>query len=314
MSFSAPTAAIAVRHLAKSYEGSPAVNDVSFEVRAGEIFGLLGANGAGKTTILECIAGLREPDEGEIQVAGFDLRREPRRARQALGVVLQSTGLQDQITPREALRLQAALHGRTIDSTALLQRFSLGEKADARFGTLSGGQRQRLALALAFVHAPQILVLDEPTAGLDPTARQGLHDEIFALRRAGHAVLLATHYLEEAEKLCDRVAVLHRGRVAVAGATRELMVGAVRRQRVTLTCRPLPSRSSLDALPGVTVIELEDDTVRFQADDVAAMLAALAELIRASGAEVIDLQVQHASLDEVFARLDGDSGGEGTGS
>lgn len=209
-----PSAQIAVRRLSKAYAGRTAVDDLSFEVRSGEIFGLLGPNGAGKTTTLECLAGLREADSGEIEVAGLSLRQQPREVKQVLGVVLQETGLQEQITLREALCLFGAFYAQPTTPDELLQRFSLVEKADARFHTLSGGERQRFALALAFVNSPRVVILDEPTAGLDPMARLALHGEILAMRQTGQTVLLATHYLEEAAKLCDRVAILHRGRIA----------------------------------------------------------------------------------------------------
>ena len=217
------TAAIGVQSLSHRYGGVQAVNGIHFEIAAGEIFGLLGPNGAGKTTTLESILGLIVPDEGRIRICGIDARAELRAARAKIGAVLQSTGLQDKITPREALDLFAAFHGAPLKTDNLLNRFGLAQKADAVFETLSGGQKQRLALALAFVGNPQVLVLDEPTTGLDPQMRRDVQDHIQAMKDSGRAILLATHDMEEATRLCDRVAVIAQGKIAAAGTPGELM-------------------------------------------------------------------------------------------
>jgi len=218
-------AALAVRNLVHRYGALEAVGGISFEVAAGEIFGLLGPNGAGKTTTLESILGLITPDDGRIEICGIDVRANPRTARAQTGAVLQATGLQDKITPREALDLFTAFHAAPLKTDALLVRFGLAEKANARFETLSGGQKQRLALALAFVGDPQLLLLDEPTAGLDPQMRREVQDHIRAMKDNGRAVLLATHDMEEAERLCDRIAVIGSGRIVAIGAPRALMAG-----------------------------------------------------------------------------------------
>ena len=215
--------AIAVSGLSHRYGGVQAVDGISFEVAAGEIFGLLGPNGAGKTTTLESVLGLVAPDHGQITIAGIDARANLRAAREKTGAVLQSAGLQDKITPREALNLFAAFYPAPLATDDLLARFGLTEKATARFETLSGGQRQRLALALAFVGDPQVLVLDEPTTGLDPQMRREVQDHILAMKDSGRAILLATHDMEEAARLCDRVAIIAHGRIAATGAPRQLM-------------------------------------------------------------------------------------------
>jgi len=217
------TAAIAVQGLSHRYGGVQAVDGIDFQVAAGEIFGLLGPNGAGKTTTLESILGLIVPDEGRIEIAGIDARTNSRAARERTGAVLQATGLQDKITPREALDLFAAFYPAPLKTQDLLTRFGLVEKADAAFETLSGGQKQRLALALAFVGNPQVLVLDEPTTGLDPQIRREVQDHIRALKDDGRAILLATHDMDEAARLCDRVAIIAGGRIAATGAPRQLM-------------------------------------------------------------------------------------------
>ena len=217
------SASIAVRDLKHRYGGVEAVSGVGFAVAAGEIFGLLGPNGAGKTTTLESILGLVTPDQGVIEIAGIDARAHSRDARAKTGAVLQATGLQDKITPREALNLFAAFYPAPLPTNDLLARFGLVEKAGAHFESLSGGQKQRLALALAFVGGPQVLVLDEPTTGLDPQMRREVQDHILALRDSGRAILLATHDMDEAARLCDRIAVIARGRIVATGTPRQLM-------------------------------------------------------------------------------------------
>jgi len=214
---------IAVEGLSRHYGGVSAIDGITFQIEAGEIFGLLGPNGAGKTTTLECILGLREPDGGRIEICGIDARANLRAARAKIGAVLQATGLQDKITPREALELFAVFQAAPLRTDPLLQRFGLTEKANAAFDTLSGGQKQRLALALAFIGDPQVLVLDEPTTGLDPPMRREVQEQILAMKDSGRAILLSTHDMDEAARLCDRVAVIARGRIVATDTPRRLM-------------------------------------------------------------------------------------------
>jgi ABC-2 type transport system ATP-binding protein len=217
------TVAIAVEGLTRRYGAVTAADGISFEVRAGEVFGLLGPNGAGKTTTLECILGLGRPDAGRVTVCGADVRADPPAAQARIGAVLQATGLQDKITPREALDLFRAFYPQAVATGTLIERFGLREKQNAAYDTLSGGQKQRLALALAFVGDPSVFVLDEPTAGLDPQMRREVQDHIRAMKDAGRAVLLATHDMDEAERLCDRLAVIAGGRIVAMGTAGDLM-------------------------------------------------------------------------------------------
>ena len=207
-----------IQGLTRRYGALEAVRDLSLCVAAGEIVGLLGPNGAGKTTTLECVLGLRRPDAGTVTVCGIDALAHPRAARACIGAVLQQTGLQDVITPREALVQFARLYGAVPDGDALLGRFGLSAKADAAYRTLSGGLKQRLALALAFVGDPKLVLLDEPAAGMDVGMRRALHDDMRALRSEGRALLVATHDMDEAARLCDRIAVLAGGRIVAQGA------------------------------------------------------------------------------------------------
>ncbi len=298
-----PTPPVAVRGLRKAYAGKPAVQGIDLEVAAGEIFGLLGPNGAGKTTTVECLVGLRSPDAGEIHLCGLDARANPAAVRQRLGVALQSTALPDRMTPREALGLFGRFYARQRPVEELLRRFGLTEQGDQAFDRLSGGQRQRLALALTFVNEPAVVFLDEPTTGLDPQARRDLHALIRGLRDEGCAVVITTHLLDEAETLCDRVAIIDRGRVVATGTPRDLAAGARGRQAVHLRVRGPVDAGSLFALPGVTALEPRPDGFTFETESPAATLAGLAPLLAAPGVELLELQVRRASLEEVFLQL-----------
>ena len=304
-----PPAAV-VRNLTKRYGSVAALRGVSFEIGVGEIFGLLGPNGAGKTTTLECLTGLRAPDDGELLVAGIDVRRAPAAAKEKIGVALQTSALPDKITPREALRLFGSFYQGSTAPDLLLERFALGEKADAYFDTLSGGQRQRLALALAFVNGPELVVLDEPTVGLDPQARHDLNAEILRMKREGHTVLLSTHNLEEAEVLCDRIGILVRGGIVAVGAPRELVARSSARQTVTLETAGALERGQLTQLKGVEDVQGSGGRWQLRTAQATATLGALAALLTQQQAEVIELQVRKASLEEVFLGL---TRGEGAG-
>lgn len=294
---------VVVRDLRKRYGGTEAVRGVSFAVEAGEIFGLLGPNGAGKTTTLECLLGLREPDSGHLEVCGLDARKTPREAKRKLGVALQSTALQDKITPREALRLFGSFYPQRVAAEALLERFALTAKADAPFDSLSGGQRQRLALALAFVNAPEVVVLDEPTTGLDPQARLELHDEIRRMKRDGYTVLLTTHYLDEAEQLCDRIAIIDRGQIVATGAPRELIAQSSGQQSITLVTTAPLDLAVLARIGGLGELRCDGPTTRFRTGDATATLAALMPVLAAQCVAIVDLNVRKASLEDVFLKL-----------
>ena len=220
------TKALTVSGLSRRYGAVQAADGISFEIAAGEVFGLLGPNGAGKTTTIECVLGLVRPDAGGVQVCGIDALAQPQAARAKMGAVLQATGLPDKITPREALDVFGVFYPVPLKTDALLDRFGLREKQGAAYDTLSGGQKQRLALALAYVGDPQLLVLDEPAAGLDVQMRRELHDHIREMKVAGRAVLLTTHDMDEAAQLCDRIAVIATGRIVAMGTPTDLIGGS----------------------------------------------------------------------------------------
>ncbi len=297
------SAQIVVTELTKRYNGHTAVDGVSFEVPAGTIFGLLGPNGAGKTSILECVSGLRQPDGGAITLNGVDALAEPERARQGCGVALQDTALQERITPREALRLFGAFYPAAVLPETLLARFSLAEKADAPYASLSAGQKQRLALALAFVHAPVVLLLDEPTAGLDPGSRRELHQEILRLRADGRTVLLTTHLLDEAHLLCDRLAVLRRGRIVATGRPDELIARSPVLPRIALRTAAPVTLADLRGLDGVGAVECANDGVEFEAAHIGRAVTAVAGLLERQGNELLDVHVSRPSLEDAFFEL-----------
>ncbi len=296
---------LVVRDLRKRYGGVEAARDVSFAVEDGEIFGLLGPNGAGKTTTIECVIGLREPDGGSIEICGVDARRRPREVKQKIGAALQSTALQDKITPREALALFGAFYRHADEPEVVLDRFALRDKADAPFDSLSGGQRQRLALALAFVNRPEIVFLDEPTAGLDPQSRRELHAEIVRMRQDGHTVLLTTHYIEEAEQLCDRVAIIDHGRIVANGPPRELIAQSGVLQSVSLTTASALDRAEVSRLSGVQDLTCDGTRVHFRTPDAGRTLAALVMHLNERQIEIVELQMRKATLEEIFLQRTG---------
>ena len=294
---------VRVTGLRKRYGANEALRGVDFTLQAGEIFGLLGPNGAGKTTTLECVLGLREPDAGNVEICGLDARRFPREVKRKLGVALQSTALQDQITPREALDLFGAFYSEPEPTLRLLERFDLVAKADAAFETLSGGQRQRLALALAFVHRPEVVILDEPSTGLDPQARHELHAEIRRMKRDGYTVLLSTHQLDEAAALCDRVAIIDQGRIVATGTPHELVSTPAGGQTVRFTASQLIDLAALTRLPGLRALRCEGLSGYFETDEAAPVVTALLALLAAQGATLWELEVKRSSLEDVFLKL-----------
>jgi ABC-2 type transport system ATP-binding protein len=299
--------ALSVRALTKRYETVEAVRDVSFDVAAGEIFGLIGPNGAGKSTTLECILGLCAPDSGSVSVQGVDIRAAASQAKSVIGAQLQVSGQPDAMTPRQALTLCASFYGRAARPQDLIERFLLTEKADARYSSLSGGQRQRLALAMAFVNEPQIVILDEPTAGLDPPARRELHGLIAAQRSAGRTIVFSTHYLEEARSLCDRIALIDRGVLVAVDAPEALIARSASLPRIEVRTRPALAEADVLRLPGAVRCVFDASAWRIDSAAVNRTVTALAALIESRGAELLDLQIHRPTLDDVFHELTGAS-------
>ena len=300
-----PPASLSVRELTKRYGAVEAVRGVSFEVAPGEIFGLLGPNGAGKTSTIECLLGLRQPDSGAISIGGIDALVQPTEARRLVGAQLQTAALQDKITPRQACRLFASFYPTTTKVEILLEQFSLTAKADAPFDSLSGGQRQRLFLALAFVHQPRLIVLDEPTAGLDPKSRRELHQLIAGLKADGRSVLLSTHYLEEAQVLCDIIGILHEGRIIASGTPAELIARSRAHPRLSFkSSRPLDA-AQVATLPSVVSHQATIHGWQLTTTEVNRTISGLVQTLEAGGNEMLDLQIHRPSLEDVFLELTG---------
>ncbi len=298
-----------VRGLDKHYGAFHAVKGIDFEIFPGEVFGLLGPNGAGKTTTVEILEGLRPRDRGEVSVLGIDPGRDSRALKDRIGVCLQSTNLPGRITLREALDLFASLYSRAVDGDALLKRLQLWEKRDSAYESLSGGQKQRLALALALVNDPQMLFLDEPSAGLDPQARLEIHALVQDLRREQRTILLTTHYIEEAEKLCDRVAIVDEGRIVAMGTPEAIRGRAAGHSRIEVTCeRPLPA-GDLPAWPDVESHDISADRrhIAVTTRRSARTLVDLVRWIDQLGVEPTDVQLRRPSLEDVFIELTGKS-------
>lgn len=293
---------IRVEHLRKVYKHTVAVEDISFDVGRGEIFGLLGSNGAGKTTTVECLEGLRKPDTGTARVLGVDPLAHPERLRGRVGCQLQESHLPDRMRVWEALDLFAAASPRPVDWTEVLESWGLAAKRDAAFASLSGGQRQRLLVALALVTDPEVVFLDEMTTGLDPAARHVTWGLIESIRERGTTVVLVTHFMDEAERLCDRVAVMDAGRIVAMGAPSALVEASSGAVRVKFTGAPGEYRWLL-GVPHVHAVERRGRTVEVSGDGP--VLAHVAAALLARGLEPSDLRVERPTLEETFLRLTG---------
>ncbi len=304
MTATGDTVAIEVDGLRKRYGDVQAVDGIGFSVRRGEVFGMLGPNGAGKTTTVEIVEGLRTADSGRVTVLGYDVARQPREIKQRIGVQLQSAALLPRLTARELLELFGSFFHNPRPADDLIREVGLEESRDRRAGTLSGGQAQRLSIALALVNRPDVVFLDEPTTGLDPQARVNLWDLIERVRAAGATVLLTTHYMEEAERLCDRVAIVDHGRIVALDTPRGLIEANFPETAVIFRL-PNPPTAELGRLAGVRRIAVEGEEVTLYTADVPATMAALLDLVRTRGDALHHLHVRGATLEDVFLKLTG---------
>jgi len=298
-------AVVQVENLVKRYGAVQALRGVSFQVYEGEVFGLLGPNGAGKTSTVEILEGLRTPDGGRVAVCGLDPQRSGPPFKQEIGAVLQSTALPEKLRVSEALKLFASFYARRRDSTELLRRFGLEEKRNAYYAQLSGGQKQRLALALALVNEPRVLFLDEPTAGLDPQVRREIYAIIEELRREKKTILLTTHYIEEAERLCDRVAIVDYGRVIALGSPRELKQRAAGTTRIEVRLARPEDDGALRQLDGVVDCRVFDGSYVLHSTHVPQTVVALVKHLEAQGNELASLEISPPTLEDVFIELTG---------
>ncbi len=296
-----------VRDLRKSYGTFEAVRGIGFEVQPGEVFGLLGPNGAGKTTTVEILEGIRPRTSGHVRVMGYDPGVEVMSLKQQIGVSLQSTVLPDKMKVREALGLFSSFYDRVVDSDQLLERLQLKDKKEAFYGTLSGGQKQRVAIALALVNDPLLVFFDEPTTGLDPQVRLEIHTLIQQLRDSKRSILLTTHYIEEAERLCDRVAIIDEGKIIALGTPREIQQRTLNTSRIDLaTEAPVP-----DVAPPAT---LDTERLLFSSDrksltvhsqKPARSIVELVKWIDSLGVGLADIHLRRPTLEDVFLELTG---------
>jgi ABC-2 type transport system ATP-binding protein len=298
-----PTVQLIIHQLHKSYGDVVAVDGLDLEVRAGECFGLLGPNGAGKTTTIEICEGLTSPDSGEVVILGRRWGRDDRSLRELLGISLQETQFSEKLTAAETVRLFRSFYRRGPGAAEVIDLVQLGEKASARVGQLSGGQRQRLAL----VGDPELLFLDEPTTGLDPQSRRQLWEIIERFRARGRSILLTTHYMEEAERLCDRVAIVDHGRIIALGTPRELIasLGAEHVLEFAVADGIRLDAAALAGIVGVGAPSRHDGTWRLQVSELHQAMPALLGELRRQGAQLSELRTHSATLEDVFVTLTG---------
>jgi ABC-2 type transport system ATP-binding protein len=305
---SAASPAISVRGLTKSYGDVHAVKGIDFEIQPGEVFGLLGPNGAGKTTTVEILEGLRPRTGGQVTVLGFDPDKQRQQLKDRIGVCLQATNLPEKVRVHEAMHVFASFYSRHVDLSRLLGRLQLEEKRDAFYDTLSGGQKQRLALALALVNDPQLIFLDEPTTGLDPQVRVEIHSLLEELKGEHRTILMTTHYIEEAERLCDRVAIVDEGRIIALDTPARLKQQSRNASSIVVTCatsfpesRPTWSQATQSAL------DHNGRTLTVHSRRAAATLVDLVKWIDQQGLELTDVSLKQPSLEDVFIELTGKS-------
>ncbi len=300
---------VAIKNFTKTYGEFVAVDDISFEVRKGEIFGLLGPNGAGKTTTLECLEGLRQPDGGEMQIEGVDPQREPRKLRNMIGVQLQTSGLPGTMTVEESLKIFSAYHG-VQPRYELLSRMGLEEKRKTQYHQLSTGQQRRLSLALALSHNPQLIILDEPTAGLDVSSRSELHSMMQELKSEGITIVLATHDMAEAEKMTDRVAILLRGQIVATGSPRELTAKGSGLTKISVSSENSILQENNNTFPAVTQQGIKEEYIIYFSKDPGPTVSAILDYLAAHNDSLIDLRVERPSLEERFLEITSNGGTE----
>ena len=293
---------IEAKDFRKTYGNYVAVNGISFDVKQGEIFGLLGPNGAGKTSTLECLEGLRTPDGGSLRVAGLDPASESRKLRNLIGVQLQSAGLPESITPDEAMKFFCAYHN-VAPRFDLLERLGLTEKRKTQFYELSAGQQRRLVLALAVAHNPQVLFLDEPTAGLDVATRVELHGMMRELQARGTTIILATHDMAEAEQMSDRVAILLQGKLVNIGTPMEITATGAGLTKISVRTQASSLSATGIAFPAVSQHMTKDEYSIYFSTDIGPTVSAIIAHIDAHGDTLIDLRVERPSLEDRFLEI-----------
>jgi ABC-2 type transport system ATP-binding protein len=295
---------ISARGLKKSYGATHALRGVDLDVERGGVVGLLGPNGAGKTTLVEILEGLRKPTAGNVSVLGLDPARQGRALKERLGVQLQNTALPTDLTTRETLNLFGAFYEQTRAVDEILEVVDLVPQAEQRADTLSGGQKQRLIIGIALIHDPELVLLDEPTTGLDPRARRDLHGLIGELRQQGRTVVLTTHYIEEAEHLCDRVLMIRRGQIVADGTPFELLGQSTESSTIWIAVDGEMDPAPLLAA-GVQPLGQQGEHHKFSTGNPTATILALGDMLRSQGLELLDLRLKRPTLEDVYLELMG---------
>mgnify|MGYP001968364500 FL=1 len=297
---------ISVESLNKRFGELAAVDDISFSVRRGEVFGILGPNGAGKTTTLECIEGLQEPSSGRISVLGTEVARDPNTVKERIGVQLQASAYFDYLTLTEILELFGRFYSRRVPPAKLLSTVGLEDKANTTVGKLSGGQQQRFTIAATLVNDPEVVFLDEPTAGLDPQARRNLWDFVQSINSQGRTIVLTTHYMEEAEFLCNRVAIMDHGRIVTLDTPTNLVRSLPAPYEVRASTLNEFSSNDLTDLDSVTeVLDDQNQGFRLRSSDAASTMPALMDWVAKNDIKLTHLEVTPANLEDVFLSLTG---------
>lgn len=296
---------IEVKSLTKTYGSLKAVDDLSISISRGEIFGMLGPNGAGKSTTFEIIVGILRRDSGDVKVLGVDPQKRPEAVKSRIGVQLQAAQTFRRLTVMETLKLFASFYPNPLPADDTIAQVDLVEKKNSRVETLSGGQMQRLSVAIAMISNGEIIFLDEPTAGLDPQARRDLWSSIIKLKNSGKTVFLTTHFMEEAQKLCDRVAIIDYGRIVTLGTPQELIATHFQEMSLEIVQPELRNEAKLKELTSVTeIIELNDHTV-LRTTNLTATIQELSTLTKSLGVKLDDFRIRQANLEDVFLKLTG---------
>lgn len=299
---------IEINELTKHYGDLTAVNKISFAVERGEIFGILGPNGAGKTTTLEMVEGLRKPDGGSIKIDGINVWPNPGKVKKIIGVQLQSTSLFDYLRAKEIIELFASFYGISLKKerlNAILDDVGLSNKSKSYVNELSGGQQQRLSIALALVNYPKVIFLDEPTTGLDPQARRHLWEVIKRINKEGMTVVITTHYMEEAEALCERIAIMDRAKLINLDTPANLIKDLDADAKITFSCKPQIAKNKLEEIKGVKAVKEENHSYLIFSKEVQKTITGLFELAKENNAIVEDVAISGANLEDVFLNLTG---------
>jgi ABC-2 type transport system ATP-binding protein len=296
---------VEVKDLFKSYGEVKAVSGISFNISKGEIFGMLGPNGAGKSTTVEIIEGLRSPDSGSVNVLGMDISKDTRNVKELIGVQSQSPALFPDLKVKEIIDFFRSLYKKSVPTSEIVGVASLQESQNVLFRNLSGGQQQRLSVAVAFVNDPEMIILDEPTTGLDPQARRAIWDVIETFRNRNKTVFLTTHYMEEAQRLCDRIAIMDYGKIIALDSPHRLIESNIKEGAIQFKMKEYPGDQAITGISEVSKLIKEGDDIVVYTDNIPSVVSSLLRLASQRSTEVFELSVRQATLEDVFLKLTG---------